>query len=64
MIPRFLLDYFMGLFEIVIWRMTLQYQPMLSSITNVAPGGSANQIAVLNYLHINTLVQYIVFLLY
>jgi len=23
-----------------------QYQPMLSSITNVAPGGSANQIAV------------------
>jgi len=25
---------------------TSQYQPRLSSITNVAPGGSANQIAV------------------
>jgi len=32
------------------WRMnmlaTSQYQPRLSIITNVAPGGSANQIAV------------------
>jgi hypothetical protein len=35
------------------WRImlaALQYQPRLSSITNVAPGGSANQIAVLNYI--------------
>jgi chromate transport protein ChrA len=40
----------MGLFEFVVFVMnmlaTSQYQSILSSITNIAPGASANQIAV------------------
>jgi hypothetical protein len=40
----------MGLYEFVLWRMNMlwmsQYQPRLSSITNVAPSRSAYQIAV------------------
>ena len=34
-----------------------QYQPMLSSITNVAPGGSANQIAVFTWNEIILCIQ-------
>ena len=39
----------MGLFEFIVvdWLLaTSQYQPVLSKITNVSSGGSANQIAV------------------
>jgi len=40
----------MGLFEFVVGRInmlaTSQFQPRLSSITNVSPDGSTNQLAV------------------
>ena len=37
---------------------TSQYQPSLSNITNVAPGGSTNQIAVFTSNEITTISIY------